>query len=244
MKKEKDKLFWVSYADLMTSLFFVFLIVLAVVIYTYVNKDVIQLSKELEQAKKENVNLGSKNKELQEQRDNAYASLNQVKAIIDIEKQFKPLMNSDNFLYLPKSNKYVARDFLGVEIFDPNQNAIKEEYIDKTLHIGKVLANFLKKLHKTNPEFKYILVIEGNTANTYDHKFANDSNPGYVLSYGRALAVYRLWQRNNIDLRKYNTEVLICGSGFNGLDRDKNEDNNKRFTIQIIPKVQSPQNYN
>jgi len=30
---------------------------------------------------------------------------------------------------------------------------------------------------------------------------------------------------------------MICGSGFNGLGRHRREENNKRFSIQIIPKV-------
>ena len=46
---------------------------------------------------------------------------------------------------------------------------------------------------------------------------------------------------NGIHLRKYGVEVLISGSGLNGLDRDKIEENNKRFSIQIIPKVSRPQ---
>ena len=30
---------------------------------------------------------------------------------------------------------------------------------------------------------------------------------------------------------------LISGSGFNGLCREEEEENNKRFSVQIIPKV-------
>jgi hypothetical protein len=46
-----------------------------------------------------------------------------------------------------------------------------------------------------------------------------------------------LWISNNVNFRKSNVEVLISGSGFNGLCREDNETNNKRFSIQIIPKV-------
>jgi hypothetical protein len=31
--------------------------------------------------------------------------------------------------------------------------------------------------------------------------------------------------------------VMLCGSGFSGLCRDETEENNKRFSVQIIPKV-------
>lgn len=76
---------------------------------------------------------------------------------------------------------------------------------------------------------------------------ANAYNPDdeqmYELSFRRALALYSRWRDLGLDYRKYNTEVFICGSGFNGRHRDQvNEDNNKRFTIQIIPKISRPTN--
>lgn len=65
----------------------------------------------------------------------------------------------------------------------------------------------------------------------------------YRLSYNRALALYRRWLSQGIDLRKFNTEVIIAWSGFSGINRDKKvEENNKRFIIQIIPNVSRPQN--
>jgi len=89
-----------------------------------------------------------------------------------------------------------------------------------------------------NPDLSYLLVIEGNMANTFDKRINKDDNYGYLISYQRALSVYNLWLKNNINFRKYNNvEVMLCGSGFNGLCRDEIEENNKRFSIQIIPKV-------
>ncbi len=35
----------------------------------------------------------------------------------------------------------------------------------------------------------------------------------------------------------YNTELLISGNGFNGKGRSEIEENNKRFAIHILPKV-------
>lgn len=59
------------------------------------------------------------------------------------------------------------------------------------------------------------------------------------MSYERALALYNRWRNEGrIDLRKYNTEIFICGSGLNGINRDwETEANNKRFVIQILPKI-------
>lgn len=100
----------------------------------------------------------------------------------------------------------------------------------------------LYKLREKNPNFSYLLVIEGNAANSVKSPMPVDSRYAYELSYQRSLALYNRWTKEDkIDLRKYNTEIQICGSGFNGINRDtKVEDNNKRFVIQIIPKISRP----
>lgn len=237
MKRSGDKLFWISYSDLMTSLFFVMLILFAVVTTMYLKADPEELLSKVEKLETENKELKKEKGTLEGELSNALATLEQQKRIINIDKQFEPLKESASFVYDEKADKYVARDFIGVEIFDPNKSEILKEYLPKTEAIGREVEAMLKKLHKDNPDFGYILVIEGNAANSWDKKFNKDDNYGYTLSYGRALAVYKHWLRKGIDLRRYNTEILIAGSGFNGLYRDGVEENNKRFTIQIIPKV-------
>ncbi len=73
-------------------------------------------------------------------------------------------------------------------------------------------------------------------------KYDPDNRFMYILSYKRALALYNKWDSQGFDFRKYNTEILIVGSGFNGINRDNViEDNNKRFVIQIIPKISRPE---
>ena len=92
-------------------------------------------------------------------------------------------------------------------------------------------------LNSSNPDYSYLLVIEGYSAN--DGTMSQDRTYNYKLSYDRALALYNRWRNEGqINLRKYNTEILICGSGLNGINRDsKVEANNKRFVIQILPKI-------
>ncbi len=103
----------------------------------------------------------------------------------------------------------------------------------------------LAKLHAENPRFSYQLVIEGTAAIKWEQKANGTYNPDnqemYLLSYRRALALYNRWKAQCLDLRKYITEIIIVGSRFNGINRDNRvEDNNKRFIIQIIPKVSRP----
>ncbi|GHT50009.1 hypothetical protein AGMMS49982_04520 [Bacteroidia bacterium] len=210
-KHKKESFFWTSYSDLMTSLFFVMLVLFVLVIVLL-------------------------HKKISEQG----ATIKELERITQIDRQFEPLIKSGKFQYYPDSKKFVAKDLVGHEIFQPLQTKILSEYIKPTIEVGREVEILLQKLSKENADFSYQLVIEGNMANRWDHSINKDQREGYKTSYERALAVYLLWLSNGIDLRKYNTEVLICGSGYSGLDRDKTEDNNKRFSIQIIPKISSP----
>jgi hypothetical protein len=206
--RKKNDFFWVSFSDLMTTLFFVMLVLFVLTVVFL----------KIEQGKVE-------------------AKVEELEKIVQLEEQFKPLQEDGDFLYLEKCKKFVARELMGKEIFEPNKTKIVDKYIQPTVQVGRKLESFLKQLEEENPTFSYLLIIEGNMANTYDRKYSQDSEYGYKVSYERALAVYNLWTVNNIDFRKSNVEVLISGSGFNGLCREKNQADNKRFSIQIIPKV-------
>ncbi len=206
--RKKNDFFWVSFSDLMTTLFFVMLVLFVLTVVFL----------KIEQGKVE-------------------AKVEELEKIVQLEEQFKPLQEDGDFLYLEKCKKFVARELMGKEIFEPNKTKILDKYIQPTVKVGRKLESFLDQLEVENPTFSYLLIIEGNMANTFDRKYSKDSEYGYKISYERALAVYNLWTDNNIDFRKSNVEVLISGSGFNGLCREKNQADNKRFSIQIIPKV-------
>ena len=209
-KKKSSDFFWVSFADLMTSLFFIMLVLFVLtVVYLRVEQNKIIAEKE------------------------------ELEKIVQLKGQFKALQNDDDFHYLEDCKKYVASSLMGIEIFEPNKTEILPEYKEVTLEVGEKIEQFLNTLQENNPDFSYLVIIEGNMGNSYDMKFSPDTEFGYTRSYDRALAVYNLWTENEIDFRKSNVEVLIAGSGFNGLCREEDEEKNKRFSIQIIPKVSS-----
>lgn len=173
------------------------------------------------------------------------ATNEQLQQILQLDQQFKELSNSSVLGYDEEKKMFFAKDFVGVEIFNPNDDNIKPEYLDKVKEVGEALRIILGKLHSENPRFSYQLVIEGTAAIKWDQKVAGTFNPDnqemYWLSYRRALALYNKWRSQGLNLRNYNTEIIIAGSGFNGINRDNHvEDNNKRFIIQIIPKVSRP----
>lgn len=219
VKKGRKDFFWLSYSDLMTSLFFIMLVLFIVVI----------------------VKMQVTNRELRRANGRLIATNEQYENILQLEKQFNELSRSTSLLYVEDRKTFIAKDFIGIEIFEPNEDQIKPEYLSKVREVGRDLEKLLKKLYEHNSDFNYLLVIEGLAANDWKKLMDPDKLYNYNLSYARALRLYNTWKRENIDLRKYNTEILICGSGLNGINRDtKIEDNNKRFVIQVIPKIARP----
>lgn len=218
--KRKTDSFWLSYSDLMTSLFFIMLVLFIVCIIKMKGTQN-QLATTLEGTQIENARLQN---------------------ILQLEAQFKDLSESSSLRYDEEHKTFIAKEFEGIEIFQSESDVIKPEYLDKVDKVGRDLETVLKKLNDQNKNFSYLLIIEGNAANSYKNPMDPDRAYTYRLSYDRSLALYYRWTKvDHINLRQYNTEVQICGSGLNGINRDtKNEDNNKRFVIQIIPKISRP----
>lgn len=219
--KHKDP-FWTSYSDLMTSLFFVMLVLFIICL----------------------IKVGHDKEVIETQYRETKASNEQLKQILQLEEQFKVLGQSTSLGYDKDKKMFYAKDFVGIEIFYSNQDKIKEKYLETVDKVGNDLMKILKAL--SNDNFHYQLVIEGNAAIKWDqlkhNTFDPDNTEMYHLSYRRALALYNRWRAKGHDFRKYNTEIIIAGSGFNGNNRDqKVEENNKRFIIQIIPKINRPE---
>ncbi|MDE7455283.1 MAG: hypothetical protein K2M96_01105 [Prevotella sp.] len=220
MAKEKYKdSFWLSYSDLMTSLFFIMLVLFVVCI---------------SKMKYDNSTLN--------------AEKEQLERILQLDAQFKELSKLSALQYIEEKKMFVAKDFIGIEIFYSESDMIKQEYIAIVDSVGQSLQNVVKRLHEQNPNLNFQFVIEGNAAIPWqllqNHSYNANNIRMYELSYHRALALYRRWLSKGINLRHYNTEVIIAGSGFNGINRDnKIEENNKRFIIQIIPKISRPKQY-
>jgi len=223
--KQKDP-FWTSYSDLMTSLFFVMLVLFIICL----------------------VRVGGMNRELRKAYDEAIADKQDLENILRLEGQFKALSQSSSLEYDSIKKMFYAKDFQEKEIFYSNDDRIKENYYDVVDKVGHDLLHILQSLNQ-NEDFNYQMVIEGNAAikwqNLKSGNYNLDNVDMYHLSYRRALALYLYWKKKSIDFRKYNTEVIIAGSGFNGINRDnKVEDYNKRFIIQIIPKINRPKTKN
>lgn len=211
MASENKSFFWASYADLMTSLFFVMLTLFIAVIVALNNarKGALEETKEL--------------KAKIDKADEIYSATREL----DTE-------HSDYFQYFPEYKKHK----LGVTVNFPLGSAsmlnIPQSAKKDLITTGTILQEFINKTISTNPDIQYLLIIEGQSSR--DNSLFN-----YELSYQRALALKKFWEDNNIIFNDNNCEVLICGSGDGklsgtGLMREKTEKLNQRFLIHILPK--------
>ena len=100
--KQKDP-FWTSYSDLMTSLFFVMLVLFIICL----------------------VKVGGMNGQLQEALKEANADKEDLENILGLEAQFKTLSESSSLEYDSIKKMFYAKDFQEKEIFYPNKADIK-----------------------------------------------------------------------------------------------------------------------
>ena len=96
MAKEKYKdSFWLSYSDLMTSLFFIMLVLFVVCIGK----------------------MKYDNAALENERNQANAEKEQLERILQLDTQFEELSKSSALQYIEEKKMFVAKDFIGKEIF-------------------------------------------------------------------------------------------------------------------------------
>lgn len=210
MKSDNKSFFWASYADLMTSLFFVMLTLFIVVIIALVN------------ARDEAIKL---TKELQTKIDKA-DELNNATRELDTN-------HSEYFQYYPEHKKHKLGVDVSFSLGDASMNNISVTTKNDLIKTGRILQEFVNKTVNSNPQIQYLLVIEGQASR--DSYIRN-----YELSYERALSLKRFWEDNGIVFNKNCEVLICgSGDGRllgTGLMREKTETLNQRFLIHILPK--------
>jgi outer membrane protein OmpA-like peptidoglycan-associated protein len=235
---KKTSYFWVGFSDLMTSLFFIMLVLFAIAFVKLKssanNEDKIQsLKKELAELLEENKELSNENKQL----------ITDKKKFDEIQNVEKALSTLDQNYYTfdPKNKRYRLNIDAKFKSDESDINYIGINERKQLLDAGRELYNKVSALIKKHKEIDYLLVIEGNTQRNLEYKnWITAPDRGYKLSYERALALHNFWKANGIDFEKLgsNCEVILAGSGYFGQSRDENNpDNNRRFTIQVTSKV-------
>jgi len=213
--RQANDFFWPSYVDLMTSLFVVMLVLF---VYSF------KLFKDREgELKRANGELKVKAAELEQ--------------ITKIRRSLQKL-EGRYFKYDPANERH---ELLVPVQFKAGRDEIQESYKPALLQAGRTLRSVLKSI-KTDQPVRYLVIVEGMAARypPGDPRNTREEQTTYQLSYRRALNLLNFWKQNGLNFSEDKSiELIIGGSGFYGTGRypTRREGDNKRFLIQVIPKI-------
>ncbi|MEE0804596.1 MAG: hypothetical protein U0L77_04110 [Prevotellamassilia sp.] len=216
--KKTGSHFWPSYSDLMTSLFFIMLVMFVLTIVSLRNSLI--EAERLRHISEEQLKSVKQIQEAVNQLPTDYFEEDVTNKRWTLKRAYSPNFRIGEF---------------NINILNDTTNLVK---------VGNSLMKVIDRLNrmKDNPKYKdmditYLVVIEGMASK--DNYYDNDA-----LSYKRALSLYYLWKRNGISFEKSQCEVQISGSGVRGRGRfnadgrhPKDEIKNQRIMIQIVPKI-------
>jgi len=221
-KSKKESFFWTSYSDLMTSLFFIMLVlfVLGLVISRNANRELKAAKIQLEQ-----INDSLKG--------TAEATQQQLDKITELEKSIKNI-DTRYFGYDDKYKTHVLKTKVKFKSGSANFADLSEDTKRELYAVRDLLRKSLESFVRTNPDASYFLIIEGQAS--YDNYLYNNE-----LSYKRALALFKFWFPNqkttNLNFYNLPCEVIIAGAGcMEGKPRAYLNEDNQRFLIRILPK--------
>lgn len=223
MTRDRNSNFWISYADLMTSLFFVMLVLFIVVVTKY-ESDRIYLN----ELKNENKELKARIKKLEGAKDVSDEQLEKLVELFKVQDKIDPKY----FTYDKTFKRFTLTNF-SVKFAKDSFNIanLPQHQRQKLLDIGESLKQTFTKVQNdlATKDAQYLLIVEGQASK--DNYSGND-----VLSYRRALSLVKYWAKN-IKFPS-NCEIIISGSGQSSKFRDKPDTPpaNQRFVIHIVPK--------
>jgi hypothetical protein len=212
-KQKKDSYFWTSFSDLMTSLFFVMLVLFVLTVSLLHNKM---------------VDIDKERKATQEQLDK----------IKEIEESIRNI-NSEYFEYDSIYKRHTLKNIsVSFKEYSFNINDINSDELNRLKEIGESIKSFVDSAVFKNPNVKYLLIIEGQSSK--DNYYRNEYYNNDVLSYQRAFTLFKFWMDKEIIFNAEYCEPIISGSGQNSpfriLPDNRYNKANQRFVIHIIPK--------
>jgi len=219
MNPNRRDFFWPSYVDLMTALFLVMLVLFVLSYKRFQDKQA-----SLEQAKAR-----------------LEVQLKEKKKLDEIRAALSRLEDPRYFVYNQRYKRYELN--FPVE-FQPQRYDLPAAAREPLIEAGRFLLTQMQALDRAD-NVQYLVVVEGRAAknpNLPDTDPRNlDGAAVRQLSYSRAMEVIRLWESAGLRFPT-NLELVAAGSGFKGVGRYsglREEAKNKRFIIQIQPKIGS-----
>lgn len=217
MKDKSSGFFWPCFTDLMTSLFFIML-VLYVLTYVMLKKSI--------KAKDEQLAIIHAV-------EGSLLPLKNDKDFFRYEELYKRFTLRFDVEF--EKSKYRLAEG---ELKNYTLTIYKIKEAGKKL---QTIIDNLKKEKDNNPNLKdvsYTLVIAGYASHT------GNEQENYLLSYNRANSLWKYWKNDlgidfEMPMYKGLIDLQIAGNGWGGVGRIEpdNSEQNQRFIIQIMPKI-------
>ena len=170
-------------------------------------------------------------KEIQKSEASRKATETELNKIREIQNAISNI-SPDYFAYNSTYKKHVLKIDVEFQKDSYDIKDILEGTRQNLVKAGNEIKNFISDAVANNPGTQYLLIIEGQASRDRASDVHN-----YNLSYQRAFALWKFWQEYSIHFNPNQCEVIIAGSGTEGVPRDKtNEEKNQRFLIHILPK--------
>lgn len=208
---KKESFFWTSFSDLMTSMFFVMLVLFVLVIAL----------------------LHRKISDIDAERKATQAQLELIKEI----EEATHTIDTNFFEYRPDHKKHVLKIKVQFEKGSANVEDIDGATIRELVGAGWSIKRFIEKITKEYPEVQYLLVVEGQASrDLYSQNYELSYNRALVLK--RLWEYYGIdFGRKCEVVIGGNGDGQLSGTGFM---RESVETKNQRFLIHILPKTTVP----
>lgn len=208
---KKESYFWTSYSDLMTSMFFIML-VLFVLAITLSHRHINEINKE------------------------RLATKEQLRIIEEIEKATQTI-DPKYFRYSPEHRKHV----LNINVYFPAReyelHYINKRTQEELIKAGSAIQKSIEQITSKYPELQYILVIEGQSSkDSYRYNYELSYNRALTLMKLWEENNINFGPKCEVVIGG-NGDGKLYGTGFM---RSPIELNNQRFLIHILPKTSLP----
>ena len=207
-KQKKESYFWTSFSDLMTSLFFVML-VLFVLTVALLHKRMVDIENE---------------------RKATQAQLDKIK---EIEESVRNI-NSEYFEYDSLYKRHTLKNIdVSFKTGSSNINDIPQKQLSRLLEVGRSIRSFVDNVTSKNSNVKYLLIIEGQSSKDF---YPKNYELSYERSL--ALVKYWSKNKIIFDSNNCEVIISGSGqaSPFRISPDVAGNKANQRFVIHIIPK--------
>lgn len=209
---KKESFFWTSYSDLMTSMFFIMLVLFILVVAL----------------------LHKKISDIDAERKATAAQLDVIKEIETSTQNIDPMY----FEYRPEYKKHVLKIPVHFETYSSNIDDIDLLTQIELMNAGLSVQKFIRSITLKHPEIQYLLVIEGQASrDNYLKNYELSYERALALKRLWEENYINFGKKCEVVIGG-NGDGQLSGTGFM---REKNEGKNQRFLIHILPKTSIPE---